>query len=49
MKSNKARKSSDSPKNPEGIQEKISLRATKVRIQKVGINTGLTGGGYQCC
>lgn len=28
---------------------KISLKATKVPVRKTGMNSGITGGGYQCC
>ena len=28
---------------------KVSLKATKVHVRKTGMNSGITGGGYQCC
>jgi len=31
-----------------GIQ-KISLQASKVPVRKTGMNSGISGGGYQCC
>ncbi len=34
-----------------GKQEsaKISLKATKVHVQKRGMNSGISGGSSQCC
>ena len=28
---------------------KVFLKATKVHVRKNGVNSGITGGGYQCC
>lgn len=33
----------------EPVQSKIVLRATKLTVKKTGMNSGITGGGYQCC
>lgn len=29
--------------------KKVVLKATKVGIVKTGMNSGIVGGGYQCC
>lgn len=30
-------------------KQKPTLKVTKVSVQKTGLNSGITGGGYQCC
>lgn len=41
----------DPNKDSKVVQEtkKVSLSATKIQVQKTGLNSGITGGGYQCC
>ena len=32
-----------------GSKRKVELQATKVGVEKSGINTGIDAGTYQCC
>lgn len=32
-----------------GDDKKVVLKATKVSVAKTGMNSGIVGGGYQCC
>lgn len=29
--------------------QKVSLKATKIPVRKIGMNSGIDGGSYQCC
>lgn len=31
------------------VLRKVSLKLTKVPVQKTGMNAGISGGPYQCC
>lgn len=41
--------SPESEESKEQDPPKITLKATKIQVRKTGMNSGITGGGSQCC